>query len=1654
MPDNWTIEDAPNNGWTIEDAPQAQEPSTILMPDLPGFKGGVPVSGSGATPTTIPSPASSGWTLEDAPVSSAHARPKWQPKYARLDRTHEQDATDVIPEGQQVLPDGIQQDENAFNDRLYELATTTKKTPDQIVSDLGKEKFGETANTQVLKSPDQLRWYINHYREGGTLGINWDNQMPAPSTQSVDSPIDVLKNPAPLYPDDAMIRKATEAASMEGDGLLQSIYRSVAGVNPDDVASERARREQFWKDQENRTEHPILDPVFGTIGTIAGGVDPTYFMAPGETVAGRVLAQAGIQGARDVAAQALEVQQGLRKGIDPEQVLGSAVTGAAFEGAIHGLKHAPTAIHDVTGEVPYTPKVDTPAYDLPFKTPTQKAAAIAQHIDTLTGDWQNAPEFVVYKTKAALAKADPELWGALQRDGATRAPGFFGEDSKVHIIAENVKDPAKISSLVYHEALGHAGLQEQFQSGLDDVLQSLYDTNHRVRGYADAYNAKYGVYTGPDAHLRASEEYLARQSENGPLTKSLMDKVVSYIRDFGRKNLGMDLRYTDREVRAILADAHSSIIHGKPEGIADPYGTAGNRYMYTGAMGEHSEESYGKLQDAMDREENGEDVGPGSQVHRDTGWFVAHDNHWRKEISDAPIEDKAGNLVEGVDHARDFVDKYYQGQGKGFVEHPPLPLPKVLDHPELYKLYPELRNVTVRSDASAGTDGSISGNTIKIDPTAPDHLGTLLHEVQHWIQGKEGFAKGGNLTTGIKNMTPEHLGIVSRRVEKYYQDRINKYTNDGKKEPSSLMAPFVEHWKGELKNIRRNLNSDDSVVSVEEARKQLASVTHLDRQAYDHLFGEVEARDTTNRKGLSPDQRKEVTPYTSEDDYIEPKDYIVRYMLPDREESKTLDAFNLEQEGLTIDEIADHILNSKLPRSNEVLSDADRQRAADATGLTIKQIIKKNPKMADPAVLTRAMDLLQKARDNLRKASASGNEIKLRDALIKHGAILEWATEASGNMGRALYSLRRGIGHNSLGVEQELRDLDLARLSDPKYLNDIAELIKSNEGNDVADAKVARDAVNPLLREDYLTSYHYASMLSGLGSLKHNIFGHLAGNLLNNLETAVAGLAGSTMKVFGAGSPDMITLSEMKYRTFGYMTAFFDAGFREKVKNSFKTGTVENDGGNATWGKGPQVWKVLRYQENLHSASYTFFGELEKSANVYAMAARIAKEEGLTGAKLSDRIAEIVDKITSATRMTKNEARNYVLDHENFTGTQSERKEKITKRIDELVNNPYADMREKAMLDANVTRFMGPQSWLEKKFSQMIAAPDVNDGMGRVGRFAVMNLVPFHGIQGQKVLSVLRRTPLAPFVDPYTRMEWNSGIAGRQRVISRMVMGTAALIWATNELEKHPIDFEKHKDLIAEIPLLNLMYMAKGIKDKIEAGKSEDLVNDTLSALGTIGKTLQDGTLMKGIDDYFTARDSKVKSKQDSYWGRQAQSWVPESAALREINSGLLDPVTEKLGLPNISDPVKRDTGGRTLTETLGNNVKAIIPGLSETLPERRTKLGQTVTSEPTQDVVEQEIQRLEGDKGTPIFLPKSQTEMEKQLKRKVSRREVQDYNKELGGNIHDNLQEWIQSPEWKTMSDADKIQTVKDVVKYWRGVKNASTAQEATGNDQWSVSQ
>ena len=136
-----------------------------------------------------------------------------------------------------------------------------------------------------------------------------------------------------------------------------------------------------------------------------------------------------------------------------------------------------------------------------------------------------------------------------------------------------------------------------------------------------------------------------------------------------------------------------------------------------------------------------------------TGWERGKDGKWRTENSDDwRFRPEVLN--------REFDEILTVGDA--------------IDAPELFSFYPELRDHSLAFLPAREMKGATgyfdrAGEEIAVsEDLPPDEIrSTLIHEIQHWIQEKEGFARGGNLSdaadrSGAEQGDAERFSVYRR----------------------------------------------------------------------------------------------------------------------------------------------------------------------------------------------------------------------------------------------------------------------------------------------------------------------------------------------------------------------------------------------------------------------------------------------------------------------------------------------------------------------------------------------------------------------------------------------------------------------------------------------------------------------------------------------------------------------------------------------------------------------------------------------------------------------------------------------------------------------------------------------------------------------------
>lgn len=284
---------------------------------------------------------------------------------------------------------------------------------------------------------------------------------------------------------------------------------------------------------------------------------------------------------------------------------------------------------------------------------------------------------------------------------------------------------------------------------------------------------------------------------------------------------------------------------------------------------------------AESMEEAGNDA---KSIKMATGWERGADGKWRYEIGSAALKDGVFNIIRNT-----------RASGIRPV------LNDILEPgSEVLQAYPDLKYVNVTANNVRGEYGSANrpkntinlseGEIIKASDPVRTLKETINHEIQHFIQGYEGFAVGANSSLNPKNS--ESLAKAQAENPTLFNflnffggansfAKLARSSADKCKESISR-AVAANNFTGELldraKQLYRDLGKMDAYeyTSIVKQAKSLMTKARKEAQYnYDHSAGEVEARNVSRRLRLSDDQKANTLASETED--IAREEQVVRF---------------------------------------------------------------------------------------------------------------------------------------------------------------------------------------------------------------------------------------------------------------------------------------------------------------------------------------------------------------------------------------------------------------------------------------------------------------------------------------------------------------------------------------------------------------------------------------------------------------------------------------------------------------------------------------------------------------------------------------------------------------------------------------------------------
>lgn len=462
--------------------------------------------------------------------------------------------------------------------------------------------------------------------------------------------------------------------------------------------------------------------------------------------------------------------------------------------------------------------------------------------------------------------------GLLQVNGGGSPVSITGvaerETNRIVMRVDSRKKTA--SELGLHEIAHFRSTRENVEAFAAAVQDSGDGWRDTLEEYRERYKGAANNYEGmtpEDADLYVWEE--------------IMGDAYAGIDCFGQTAS----QYHTEAVRAIdggsgatpaqEAQRTSSAIQKETSAASDRKTGPPARFSYAGKNANGA--NLDSLREAQEMQAAGADM---ESIRKATGWHQFADGKWRFEIDDSRIQLRTD--------AADIPNYTTLGE--------------LVDAPELFEAYPDMADLSVTFHTLE--DGQNGGYSRKFDSielsrdlkNRPEALlNSLIHEAQHAIQNREGFASGANpaywnrrMENGFDSRTAEERREGARLQEQYEQIRESDPQFVAAMEELVAMAPKVPRGKVDLNTWEQIEPDPPEWVRYDERRDQLEEQygdrvwdwyslrDSIDRNArnggrmptdlYRDTAGEIEARDTAKRRELTAQERRETSPdYGSED---------------------------------------------------------------------------------------------------------------------------------------------------------------------------------------------------------------------------------------------------------------------------------------------------------------------------------------------------------------------------------------------------------------------------------------------------------------------------------------------------------------------------------------------------------------------------------------------------------------------------------------------------------------------------------------------------------------------------------------------------------------------------------------------------------------------
>ena len=718
-------------------------------------------------------------------------------------------------------------------------------------------------------------------------------------------------------------------AQTENPGVIYALAELTDAENADDLRQKIGTKEDMKRAAEYLTQQMEA-------GGRSGAQEGTYTAGAQKAPVGAQRAQN--EGNSTTPAAAINIQEGMNNGQSTYQGRenGSYDLRAGGQAAAEG---GAQALAGGRAEIPGGVGADAQA-DLRQVTPAQLGirnggteAVTVVDARELGGDAARA-----YNLLAANNIEPVAVRGAIQvNNGYANA---YTESGRVFFRVDAVDSRGNAISpeaLVRHE-LFHNYISEEVLQASDEVIRESMT--------AEEYDAMYESYRDAYASIYDFENMSEDEIER-LLTEEIAADAYAGLNWFSGDAPVQETVRAETERNAPTRRAEAQQETTGPPGRATAAG-----------IGARTADS-AALRRAEALEKSGTD---NETIRQETGWYRGMDGQWRFEIDDSGAafsrSGEAQYSADNADYARytQLMNRMLTGELTE-AEHAELlgldkkngstkkelarridegnaTLRDIMQHNALFEAYPEIAETKVKfADMPSGKAGSYNRetNTITLDTKlkydANEALDALMHEVQHRVQAAEGFE--GGTSPGYWNRGENY----DRAAEKYRDNRarlLNGLSSEERalydeyrsteREMGAMLDGYMLYDESRMDALEkrsdelyRELYGKEWFGKLNRYDRILGDAGEAVKEFYWNTAGEIEARDTTARRQMTAEERKNTPPKLGDADtvFVDENGVSMTY--------DSNDAAQFNPEGKTQDELLRDIMDSAEPLDRRYL---------------------------------------------------------------------------------------------------------------------------------------------------------------------------------------------------------------------------------------------------------------------------------------------------------------------------------------------------------------------------------------------------------------------------------------------------------------------------------------------------------------------------------------------------------------------------------------------------------------------------------------------------------------------------------------------------------------------------------------------------------------